>query len=431
MARIAKKLNVRKIKTCVKPGHRYGDGDGLFIQVTKTGVRSWIFRYVIKGRERWMGLGALRFVSLEEARKKADAARVLLKSGIDPLQAANDALCALQDKQNADAIERASQITFANASQQYFLQHRPKWSNLKHAQQFLSTMQQYVFPVLGELPVGMITTPLVREVLDPIWETKTVTAKHIQGRIAAVLGWAKASGYRDGDNPAVWKGHLDAVYPAKAKITKVKHHAALAYDDVPAFVALLPGTSKDVTANIPALALEFLILTAARSGEVAGARFSETDYKNDYKNKVWIIPAERMKGRREQRVPLVDRAIAILKSITPKEVTDQSEIFGIGEKALPDVLEGMGYNLKTTVHGFRSSFRDWAAEQTAFPRELAEVALAHRLKGGKTEEAYQRSDLLEKRRVMMEAWATFVKTPKRDATVTPIGEARAAKRGRG
>jgi len=401
-------LNVKKLSRLTKPG-RYLDGGGLYLQVTATGA-SWIFRYErggrggIKGRERMMGLGPLRDLTLAEARERALAARKLLLDGLDPLDER-------KAQRDAAALEAAKRISFEEAARSYFNGHEQKWSNAEHRRQFLSSLEQYVFSEIGKLPIATIDTGLVLKVVEPIWHSKAVTAGRVRNRIEAVLDWATARGYRTGPNPARWKGHLETVLPAKGKIKKVEHHRALPYADIPTFVAAL--ATKE---GIPAKALEFLILTAARSGEVMGARWSEIDLDA----KVWTVPAERMKTRKEHRVPLADRAIAILKA----PPTEADFVFigarkgqALGKMALSNLIAAMDYDV--TVHGMRSSFRVWAAEQSAYPREVIEQCLAH-VVGNATEAAYQRSDLLDKRRKLMEAWAAFVRSPKHDATVTPI-----------
>jgi integrase len=426
MARTAKKLNVRKIKHCIEPG-RYSDGDGLFVQITKSGVRSWLFRYSVRGKERWMGLGPLdgadgATVSLDEARNKAEIARTLLKAGIDPLDQKAAERDAAEKARKLAAIEKATQVTFADAAQQFYAKQRPEWSNVKHAKQFLSTMKKYVFPTLGELPVASINTPLVLSVLKPIWETKTVTASRIRARIENVLDWATASVLRTGDNPAKV---VTALLPRKSRIAKTIHHKAMAYDEVPAFVAELANLAGDAPdAPVAPKALQFLILTTARSEEVRGLRRSEIDFEN----KVWTVPAGRIKGRKLHRVPLVDRAIQILRSLP-----DEGELFfigsrkksAIGDNVMLDLIGAMGHD--ATVHGFRSSFRDWAEERTNFSHEAKEMSLAHKV-GDTTERSYKRTDILEKRRKLMEAWAAFCLTPKRDASVTDIGAVRGAAR---
>jgi integrase len=401
-------LNVKKVNKLSQPG-RYGDGGGLYAQVTTTG-RSWVFRYELRGAERWMGLGPLRDFTLDEARERARKARRLLKDGTDPL----DAKWA---ERAARAVEAAKRIDFETAARDYFKGHEQKWSNAEHRRQFLSSLQDFAFPQIGKIPVAQVDTPAVLEVLKPIWYDKTVTAGRVRNRIEAVLDWATASGYRTGPNPAAWAGHLEAILPAKAKIAKVKHHAALPYADIPDFVAAL-ATRKGIEAK----ALAFLILTAARSGEVINARRSEIDFVA----KVWTVPADRMKARKEHRVPLPDRALAILKALP----TEGDFIFPgarkgrpLGKMAMANLIDAMERDV--TVHGFRSSFRDFAAERTNFPREIIEQCLAHSV-GNAVEQSYLRTDVLEKRRKLMAMWSSFCTTPKRDATVTPIRKRKAA-----
>jgi integrase len=445
MTRPSNKLSVKKIATKIKEGPgRYSDGDGLSLQITKPAkkgkggnVASWLFRYVLRGRERWMGLGALRHVSLAEARSKADAARKLLEQGIDPLDAAEAERAAQKAKRDADAVEAARRVTFADAARKYKATKEKEWTNAKHANQFLSTLQTYAFPIIGSLPVSMIDTPWVLKVLEPIWETKTVTANRVRSRIELVLGWATASGFRTGENPARWKAHLATLLAKKSKIAPVTHHKAMAYDDVPAFVAELTNQI-----GVAPRALEFLILTAARSGEVIGARRDEFELRAapvktldkdgreiTVMGPFWTVPAGRIKGRAMHRVPLVGRAVAILKSLdraadrSPRSEHNGELIFDVGDdKALLELVPD-----DNTVHGFRTSFRTWAAECTNFPTELAKVAIAHKV-GDDTEQAYQRSDLLEKRRKLMEAWAAFCTTPRRDATVIPISSKRVSRK---
>lgn len=401
-------LTVRGIKTLTAAG-RYGDGGGLYLQITETGGRSWIFRYQVRGRERAMGLGPVRDFDLDEGRQRALRARQQLRDGIDPIDAQ-------KAERAASALAAARHMTFKDAAQQYFDGHEQKWSNATHRKQFMASLQVYAFPVIGKMPVAMIDTALVLRVLQPIWKDKAVTANRVRNRIESVLGWATASGFRTGDNPARWRGHLKEVLPPHGKIAKVEHHKALPYKDMATFMTALL-TRKGVDAR----ALEFLILTAARTGEVINAKWSEIDFDA----KVWTIPAERIKGRREHRVPLTDRAIEILKALP----TETDHVFigvskgsRIGKAAMPKVLESIRQDV--TVHGFRSTFRDWAGETTAFPSDICEAALAHSL-GGKTQQAYQRGDLLEKRRQLMKAWAAFCYTPSRDASVTPIRKGRA------
>jgi integrase len=396
-------LTVKGISKLTEAG-RYGDGGGLYLQIAPTGARSWILRYQRAGRQRWLGLGPLRDCSLDDARQRATRARQQLWNGVDPVDArrADRAALILQD---------AKRISFADAAQQYFNDNAVKWTNAEHRRQFLSSLEQYAFPIIGKLPVADVDTGLVLKVIDPLWKAKTVTADRVRNRIEIVLKWAKGRGYRTGDNPAAWKGHLDAVLPAKAKVNKVEHHAAMPYADVAAFVVDLRARQ-----GIDARALEFLILTAARTSEVLLARWDEIDLAN----KIWIVPAERMKGRREHRVPLCDRAIAILKALP----TEAEFVFAgarkgkpLGKMAMSNVLAS--FDKDATVHGFRSSFRDWAAEQTSYPSDIIEGCLAH-TDGSITKKAYLRSDVLDKRRKLLAVWGNYVLMPRREASVTGI-----------
>jgi integrase len=386
---------------------RHFDRDGLYLDLSETGNGSWLLRYQRDGNERWLGLGPLRDFDLEEARDRARKARQQLRDGADPI-------AAKREQRALARLEAARAVTFESASRQYFDKHEAKWTNARHRQQFLATLEQHVFPTIGELPVAMIDTAAVLSVVEPIWIDKHKTAARIRIRIENVLDWATVRGFRTGDNPARWKGHLAEVLPSKGHLGKVVHHKALPYADVPSFVAVL---SKQQ--GVAARALEFLILCAARTSEVIEARWSEIDLKT----KTWLVPAERMKSRKPHRVSLSDRAVQILKSL-PREGGADSLLFvgsradgGLHKMALPNLLK----DADATVHGFRASFRTWAAESTSFPRDIIEQCLAH-VVGSEAERAYLRSDVIEKRRRLMDVWAAFVATPRRDkATVTPIG----------
>lgn len=397
-------LTVKQIEKLMEPG-RFGDGHGLYLQVISPTNRSWLLRYERGGRERWMGLGPLHTFSLDEARVRARKARQQLADGIDPLDAR-------KHERAKQALEAAKVVTFKEATQQYFDQHERKWRNAKHRAQFLSTLQTYAYPVFGKFPVAEINTGLVLKAIEPLWLDKTETANRVRGRIESVLDWATVRGYRQGDNPARWKGHLSEVLPARGQIAPHQHHRALPFAAVPDFMAQLSGRE-----GIGARALELTILTAARTGEVIGAQWSEIDLKA----KLWTIPAGRMKGDREHRVPLSDKAVAILKAL-PREAEfvfpGRRKGIAISNMAMAELLKRMGRN-DATVHGFRSSFRDWAAERSNFQNHVIEMALAHVI-GDKVEAAYRRGDLFEKRRKLMEAWAAYCTTPQREATVTPI-----------
>jgi integrase len=394
------------------PPGKHADGQGLYCLATKTGGRSWALRYERQGRERWHGLGPCHTFKPEEARQRARKAKQLLFDGIDPIDAA-------REQRSKLALQAARTITFADAAKQYFDQHQASWSSVKHAHQFWKSLETYAFPVIGKLPVSSVDTGLILKIIEPIWKDQYQTASRVRGRVASVLDWTTVRGYRSGTNPAQWKGHLAEVLPAKGEFTKVEHHAALPYADVPSFVAQLSQHQ-----GIAPHAFEFLILTAARTSEVLSARWSEFDFEN----RIWIIPPDRMKTRKEHRVPLTDRMIKILKAL-PCEGGDNGLVF-IGSKAnaplakntLSKLVGTMGHDC--TVHGFRSSFRTWAAESTAFPREIIEAALAHAT-GNAVELAYQRSDVIEKRRQLMAQWAAFIASPvRRGVAVTPINQAR-------
>jgi integrase len=373
------------------------DGGGLYLQVTEgtSGAlhRSWLYRFSMSGRERQMGLGSLEMVLLADAREKAVEARKLVKEGKDPIEAKHAARAAL-------ALEAAKAMTFDQCREAYIQSHGAGWRNTKHAAQWTNTLKTYVSPVIGKMPVQSIDTGLVIKVLEPIWTTIPETAGRVRGRIEAVLDWAKARGYRESENPARWRGHLDKLLPAQSKIRVVKHHAALPYGEIPDFIASV--RSRDAVA---ASALEFAILTAARTGEVIGARWSEIEVTG----KLWTVPADRMKAGRDHRVPLCDTALAVIarmqKIKTNEFVFPGERRAMLSNMALLMLLRRMN-RTDLTSHGFRATFRTWAAERTNFPREVIEAALAH-VVGDETERAYQRGDLFEKRRQLMTAWGAY------------------------
>jgi integrase len=402
------KMTIKRIEK-LSPG-KHADGQGLYCLVTPSGGRSWALRYERHGRERWHGLGPCRIFKPEEARQRARKAKQMLFDGIDPIDAA-------RERRTAEARKVAKTITFENAARKYVDQHKVEWSSAKHAHQFTASLKQYAFPVIGKLPVAEIDTDLIYEIIEPIWLSQYQTASRVRGRIASVLDWATAHGYRSGDNPARWQGNLKEKLPNKGDFKKAVHHEAMPYAEVSAFLAELAGYQ-----GVAPRALEFLILTAARSNEVMSARWSEIDLAK----RVWTIPEEKMKGREEHDVPLTDRMIALLKAL-PRDPGADGLVF-IGTKAGTPLAKNTLGKLLTrvmkkdcTVHGFRSSFRTWAAESTSYPRDVIESALAH-LVGTAVERAYQRSKLLAKRRPLMEAWSRYVSSPARrdDASVTPI-----------
>ncbi|GAN76274.1 tyrosine-type recombinase/integrase [Acidisphaera rubrifaciens] len=405
------KLNAAKVKALTAPG-TYGDGGGLYLHVKDAARRSWLFRYRSPaGKHRWMGLGTLRDVPLADARQAAVAARAIVRQGGDPIEQ--------RDARRAEAIHQAGRNTFQAIAEAYIAAHAPAWRNAKHAAQWTSTLTTYAYPVIGRMPVGAIGTAEVTAVLDPIWTTKPETASRVRGRIEAVLDYATARGLRTGDNPARWRGHLANLLPARGKVARVEHHAALPWRQIGSFMAMLAAQE-----GVAALALRFLILTAARTGEAIGARWGEIDTAQ----KVWTVPGTRMKAGREHRVPLSDPALAILRQLAATGTAPGAFIFPgqrtghpLSNMALTALLRRMKRG-EITVHGFRSSFRDWCAEATNTPRELAEAALAHTLRD-KVEAAYQRGDFLDRRRHLMADWAEWCSRPAREDNVVAIKSA--------
>ena len=409
MAQFVGKLTALKVRKVKKPG-MYADGAGLYLQVTGDGeahvARSWIYRFTLRGRAREMGLGSLSTFGLAEARTKAAECRRLTYEGIDPIEAR-------RNERAKVALDAAKSLTFKECTEQYIAAHRAGWRNAKHAAQWSTTVKTYAEPVIGALPVQGINTALVMKIIEPLWSKKPETAARLRGRIEAVLDWATARSYRQGENPARWRGHLDKLLPARTKMRKVKHHAALPYDDLPEFMAALRAQE-----GVSALALEFLILTAARTGEVIGALPAEI------KDNVWTVPAGRMKGSKEHRVPLSAPALAIVEKMQKEH--GGAFLFAGGKRDKPlsnmamlALLERMDRS-DLTAHGFRSTFRDWAAERTNYPNEVVEMALAHAI-DNKVEAAYRRGDLFEKRRLLMAEWAKFCASTKReDGQIVPI-----------
>jgi integrase len=411
MARKQQRLSALQVAKLTKPG-LYGDGGGLTLQITTTGAKSWLFRYMVAGKAFGMGLGPTHTVSLAEARQKALDARKLLIDGINPLEA---------KKQNkiAATLAKAKMMTFDECAKAYILAHKAGWKNAKHCTQWTNTLNTYASPVFGDLPVAEIDTGLVMKCLAPIWESKTETASRVRGRIESVLSWATTSGYRTGENPARWKGHLENLLAAISKSSRMKNHPSLPWQRMGAFMSALR-----IREGVSARAVEFAILTACRSGEVRGARWAEFDMAA----KLWTIPAERMKAKREHQVPLSDAALALLE-LMPK---DCDVVFAgtngqpLSDMSLTAVIRRMNGDDKPvwtdvngvgiTVHGFRSSFRMWAAETTNYPREVAEHALAHQLPDA-VERAYQRGSQFAKRAAMMAEWAAYSTTVQTDKVV--------------
>jgi integrase len=382
MVRAINRLNARSVAMLNKNG-RHADGGGLYLSISANGGRRWVFLFRWHGRPTEVGLGSARLVTLARARELASRARSLLAEGLNP----------------KDARRSTQVVTFGECADGVIEAMRPSWRNAKHVAQWEMTLREYAAP-MRRLPVDKVTTDDVLDVLKPIWNEKPETASRLRGRIERVLDAAKAQGRRNGENPARWRGHLDQLLPKRQQLTR-GHHAAMPYADLPAFMVAL--RERDAVA---AQALEFAILTAARSGEVLGARWEEFDLDGA----VWTIPATRMKAAREHRVPLSRRALNLLKDL--HEVRDSDFVFP-GQKpgaplsimALEMVLRRMKLD-DVTVHGFRSTFRDWAAETTSYPNHVVEMALAHVI-GDKVEAAYRRGDLFDKRRKLMDAWSLY------------------------
>jgi integrase len=392
MSRQTSKLNSLAVQRTKRPG-RYADGGGLYLQVSKFETKSWLFRFMLNGKAREMGLGPLSLVSLAEARAKAlDCRRSLLES-IDPIEAR-------KAKRQGQKLEAAKSVTFDYCAAAYIESHRAGWKSAKHAEQWKNSLVNYASPVLGRLPIQNIDTGLVMRVIGPIWGKKTETASRLRNRIELILGWATAQGYRSGENPARWRGHLDKLLPKRSSVQQVKHYAAMPIDEISAFMDRLRST-----VGVSARALEFLILTVTRTTETLGARWEEVDFQNA----TWTIPSVRMKAKKTHRIPLAQDALKVLEL---QRLTSHGQyIFRaksgdnpLSGMALLSVLHRM--EIVDTTHGFRSTFRDWAAERTNFPREVVEMALAHTI-GDKVEAAYRRGDLFKKRGRLMAEWAKF------------------------
>ncbi len=414
MARTLNRLTSKQVES-LGPG-RHADGGGLYLDRDSSGRSRWIFMWKRDGKRREMGLGAAGKggVGLAKVRVAAEAARKVASAGGDPIEA-----------RDAVPVEPVPVPTFGEVADEFLGSLSPQWRNEKHRAQWKMTLKTYAKP-LRPLPVDRVDTPAVLEMLQSVWLAKPETASRLRGRIERVLDAAKAKGFRTGENPARWRGHLDHLLPKRQKLTR-GHHAALPYGEVSDFIADLRGREA-----VAALALEFLILTAARSGEVLGATWGEIDLKA----KVWTVPATRMKAGREHRVPLSKRAVTVLEAMKPLATSPaanakQADLPVFPGRARGGVLSSMALamllrrmKVTTTAHGFRSSFRDWAGEVSTFPREVAEAALAHTV-GDATERAYRRGDALEKRRKLMEAWAGYVEPKAKGSNLLPFGRATA------
>ena len=394
MASTINQLTALKVQKIKQPGY-HADGGGLFLQVSQAGGKSWIFVYSLRGRSREMGLGSASRVSLAEARDERNRCNRLLREHNDPIEDR-------KRKRAAAALADGATVTFREAAAAYCAAHRAGLKNRKFAAQWVSTLATYAEPVLGNLSVSDINTGHVHRVLEPIWSTKSGTASKLRGRIESVLDWARVKGYRDGENPARWRGNLDHLLPKPSKVRKVEHYAALPYAELPALMAKLRRQQGSA-----ARALEFTILTAARLTEARNATAQEIDHST----KIWTVPGERMKGGQVHRVPLCRRALELAGMGSDKHLFP-SRYFSdkaISETRLRELLHHLGHS-DITIHGFRSTFKDWARERTRFENYVSEAALAHST-ADRVEAAYARSDVLEKRRQLMDAWADFCATP--------------------
>jgi len=398
--RTINRLTPLKVARLKKPG-RYGDGLGLWLQVSRYGTKAWLFRYQREGKARQMGLGPLHTVTLAKARDKATACRRLLLDGVDPLEAK-------RQRRTTVADQKARALTFKQAAEKYIAANERHWKNAKHATQWSATLETYAFPILGTLPVDEIDKNAVIRAVEPIWEAKRETANRVRGRIETVLNWAVARGYRkEGDNPARWKGHLEHALPKLGK--KVRHQPALPYAELPAFMAELRNRE-----GASARALEFTILNMARTGAVIGATWNEVDLDEQ----VWTVPPERAGAKiigentKPRRVPLSPRSIEILKSLprekgNPHVFIGAKKGTGLSNMAMLELMRKL--RPKYVPHGFRSTFKDWCAERTNYPNEVSEAALWHAV-ADKVEAAYRRGQLFEKRRLLADEWQRYCET---------------------
>jgi integrase len=404
MARPTNRLSALTLKKNLPPG-LYADGGGLYMQVSQQSTKAWIFRYTRAGVPRKMGMGPVsvkpddKRITLADARQKAAVARSLLIDGVDPIDDR-------KVRKTTQAAEQAKALTFKECAESYIAAHKAGWKSAKHADQWTATLETYAYPIIGNLPVQMIETAHIEKILRPIWDTKTETASRVRGRIEKVLDRAKALKLRQGENPAAWRGHLDQLFAPKSQVAPVENHPALPYAELPAFMAKLRAKE-----GVSARALEFTILTVARTGDTIGGKWKEINRAE----KLWTVPAARVKGKKGARkrdhvVPLSKQAFAILEDL-PSEgdfvFPGGIEGAGLSNAAMSELLKGMGYSPDVaTVHGFRSTFTDWVADETDYPNEMSELAKAHTV-SDKVERAYRRGNMREKRRRMMADWAVY------------------------
>jgi integrase len=379
----------------------------LYLQVSTGGARSWIYRFTLNGRTRDMGLGSLVTFTLAEARQAALEARKLHTAGIDPIEA-----------RKAQRVQKRAKdvrvVTFREEAEAYVSAHRSGWKNAKHAEQWHSTLETYVYPTIGNIAVADVDTGMIVKILEPIWSKKTETANRVRGRVERILSRAASRGHRSGENPARWRSHLENVLPARSRVAPVRHHAALPYSEIGRFIQQLR-----LQTGVAARALEFTILCATRTTETIAAEWDEINLAE----KVWTIPAHRMKAKREHRIPLSQRAVEILENLNRAPngrlvFTRPGDQAHLSNGAMLALLDRMGRD-DITTHGFRSTFKDWASEQTSFAPEVSEMALAHAVPG-KVEAAYRRGDMFEKRRRLMDKWADYCDQPRASSRLTSI-----------
>jgi integrase len=421
MARPIHRLSDVTIRQRRRPG-MVADGGNLYLRIDPGGTKAWVFRYAMHGKTRDAGLGSYPAITLVKARTEAERYRALVAAGTDPL-------AAREEERQAERLKAARAKTFEEAADEFFGVRAAGWRNPKTATLLRAALKTHAYPIIGKLSVAAVDTGLVMQVLEPLWATKPAAANSLRQTLEAILAAAKVRGYRTGENPAIWRGHLDQLLPKRSRVRKTKHHAALAYEDVPAFMQELRSCDDIPPDNSPvrqgvslrALALELLVLTATRTNELMGARWDEIDLVAA----TWTVPASRMKAQREHRIPLAPRAVAILKQLAEvrlgacvfPSMTDPDR--PASDMGMRTLLGRLRPDTDCTKHGMRSSFRDWAAECTSFPNHVVEMALAHAI-GDQTEAAYRRGDLFAKRRKLMEAWAGYCGRKPESAKVVPL-----------